>query len=77
MLVETRDLLTPHHAAALLGHTVLEFVNLVDAGILQPFVEIDGLRFYHRNEVLARKRFQDTLAGRAPRRVVPKTQELF
>ncbi|GEM_PF-6316920 len=77
MLVETRDLLTPHHAAALLNNTLREFVSLVDAGVLQPFVEIDGLRFYHRNEVLARKRFQDTLAGRAPRCTVPKTQELF
>lgn len=77
MLVETRDLLTPTHAAALMAMSIRDFVALVESGELRPFVEIDGLRFYHRHEVLARKQFRDTLLGRARAPIPPRTQDLF
>jgi hypothetical protein len=77
MLVESTDLVTPSNAAYLAGLQLPRFQEQVAAGQIKPFVTIDGMRFYHRNEVLALRNFIATMAGRRPTNPLPRTQELF
>ena len=77
MLVETNDLLTPQNAAWTAGLPYPRFQACVQAGQIKPFVVIDGQTFYHRSEVLALRRFTETMDGRRPSRPLPRTQDLF
>lgn len=77
MLVETTDLLTPRNAAELAGVAPSHFQDHVRWGQIKPFVVIDGLSFYHRNEVLALRKFAETMAGKRPSRPLPRLQDLF
>ena len=77
MLVESNDLLTPRHAADLAGMPPLHFQDHVRWGQLKPFIVIDGLTFYHRAEVLALRKFSETMAGQRPSRPLPRLQDLF
>ena len=77
MLVESTDLLTPSNAAHLAGLPLPQFQQEVRGGNIQPFVIIDGLRFFHRREVAALRTFLATMAGRRPTPPLPRTQELF
>ncbi|MDB5099325.1 MAG: hypothetical protein JWM80_3746 [Cyanobacteria bacterium RYN_339] len=77
MFVETVDLVTPSNAAYLAGVGLTRLTELQQQGHIKPFVTIDGLKFFHKAEVLALRHFLDTLAGRKPSRPLPRTQELF
>lgn len=77
MLVETSDLVTARHAAELAGVAFLRFQELVRLGTLKPFVVIDGIAFYHRSEVLALRRYVETMDGKRPSRPLPRMQDLF
>lgn len=77
MLVETNDLVTARNAAETVGVTFLRFQELVRLGTLKPFVTIDGQAFYHRAEVLALRRYVETMDGKRPSRPLPRMQDLF
>lgn len=77
MLVETQDLVTARHAADLAGVTFVRFQEFARLGSIKPFVAIDGLSFYHRSEVLAFRRYVETMDGKRPSRPLPRMQELF
>jgi hypothetical protein len=77
MFVETADLVTPSNAAYLAGVSPTRLLELQQQGHIKPFVTIDGLRFYHKAELMALRHFLDNLAGRKPSRPLPRTQELF
>lgn len=77
MFVETVDLVTPSNAAYLAGVSPTRLQELQAQGHIKPFVTIDGLRFYHKAELMALRAFLDTMAGRKPSRPLPRTQDLF
>jgi hypothetical protein len=77
MLVETNDLLTPSNAAFTAGLSVQRFQDYLRAGQIKPFVRIDGLSFFHKSEVLALRRFHETMHGQRPSAPLPRTQDLF
>ena len=77
MLVESNDLLTLQNAAWTAGMALPRFQECVKAGQIKPFVAIDGLSFYHKGEVLALRRFEETLKGKRPTKPVPRTYDLF
>jgi hypothetical protein len=77
MFVDTTELVTPRHAAELAGIPPAHFQDHVRWGQIKPFVVIDGLSFYHRAEVLALRKFAETMAGKRPSRPLPRLQELF
>lgn len=77
MLTETNDLLTPQNAAWSAGLPYPSFQDAVKAGQIKPFVVIDGQTFYHRGEVMALRRFNESLAGRRPSKPLPRMQDLF
>lgn len=77
MLTETNALLTPQNAAWNAGLPYPRFQDAVKAGQIKPFVVIDGLTFYHRAEVLALRRFTESLAGKRPSKPLPRMQDLF
>lgn len=77
MLVESVDLLTPSNAAWLAGLSMSAFLEQQQQGQIKPFITIDGLKFYHRAEVLALRKFLETMAGKRPSIPLPRMQELF
>lgn len=77
MLVESTDLLTPANAAHMAGVPLARFQTLGQSSQIKPFVVIDGLPFYHRAEVLALRRFVESLDGKRPSRPLPRLQDLF
>lgn len=77
MLVESNDLVTSTNAAHLAGVSLAQLNQHVQGGQLKPFVVIDGVRFFHKNEVLGLRTFIATLAGRRPTPPLPRMQELF
>ena len=77
MLVETNDLVSARNAAELAGVTLLRFQELVRLGTLKVFVRIDEQAFYHRSEVLALRRYVETMDGKRPSRPLPRMQDLF
>lgn len=77
MLVESNDLVTPSNAAYMAGVPLTRLNELVQQGNVKPFITIDGVRFFHKAEVLALRHFLENLAGRRPSRPLPRTQELF
>ncbi|HEY9721792.1 MAG TPA: hypothetical protein V6D47_07245 [Oscillatoriaceae cyanobacterium] len=77
MLVESEDLVGPTTAAWTAGVALPVFQAWVQRGQIRPFVTIDGQSFYHKAEVLALRRFTETLAGKRPSAPPPRTQDLF
>jgi hypothetical protein len=77
MFVETADLVSPSNAAYMAGVPLHRLTELQQQGHIKPFVVIDGLKFYHKAELLALRHFLETLAGRKPSRPLPRTQDLF
>lgn len=77
MLVESNDLLTAANAAQTAGIGLPRLNELMQSGQIRPFVAIDGVRFFHRAEVLALRTFLATMAGKRPTVPLPRMHELF
>ena len=77
MFVETVDLVTPMNAAYVAGVSTVRLTELQQQGHIKPFVMIDGMKFFHKAELLALRHFLENMAGRRPSRPLPRTQDLF